>query len=299
MAMTLEKLPLPKELATAVVNKAKDTSTIAALSPSSPMIFTDKDFLMFNGKSEAEVVAEGQAKGSYEQDTTTVSAKRFKVQTTTRVTNELQWADEDNRTQIIQAIQLDQAEAIGRALDYVIYHAINPKTGDKLTGYDALADSAVQVPYSEDDEIANVDALSDALNQTYDVNAVAMSRTWASRLRKVRVPATGMRFYPEIPLNLQAGSLDGITAATSGTVNGAKAKTPTGVLALMGDFSLIKWGMVRDMYATMIPYGDPDAVGTDLQNVNMVAYRTEAVFAYAVLDPKGFAVLKETTEAGA
>ncbi|PLS30096.1 head protein [Bifidobacterium margollesii] len=298
MAMTLEKLPLPRELATAVVSKARDTSTIAALSPSSPMIFTDKDFLMFNGRSEAEVVAEGQAKGSYEQDTTVVSAKRFKVQTTTRVTNELQWADEDNRTQIVEAIQLDQAAAIGRALDYVIYHAVNPKDGETLAGYDALTAGAVQVP-AGDDDIANVDALSDALNQTYDINGVALSRTWAARLRKVRVPATGMRFYPEIPLNLQAGSLDGITAATSGTVNGAKAKTPTGVLALMGDFSLIKWGMVRDMYATMIPYGDPDAVGTDLQNVNMVAYRTEAVFAYAVLDPKGFAVLKTATEAGA
>lgn len=298
MAMTLEKLPLPKELATAVVNKAKDTSTIAALSPSSPMIFTDKDFLMFNGKSEAEVVAEGQSKGSYEQDTTTVSAKRFKVQTTTRVTNELQWADEDNRTQIIEAIQLDQAAAIGRALDYVIYHAINPKDGEALTGYDALTAGAVQVS-AGDDEIANVDALADALNQTYDINGVALSRTWASRLRKVRVPSTGMRFYPEIPLNLQAGSLDGITAATSGTVNGTKAKTPTGVLALMGDFSLIKWGMVRDMFATMIPYGDPDHAGTDLQNVNMVAYRTEAVFAYAVLDPKGFAVLKTPTGEGA
>ena len=298
MAMTLEKLPLPKELATAVVNKAKDTSTIAALSPSSPMIFTDQDFLMFNGKSEAEVVAEGQSKSSYEQDTTVVSAKRFKVQTTTRVTNELQWADEDNRTQIIEAIQLDQAAAIGRALDYVIYHAINPKDGEALTGYDALTTNAVQVP-AGDDEIANVDALSDALNQTYDINGVALSRTWASRLRKVRVPSTGMRFYPEIPLNLQAGSLDGITAATSGTVNGTKAKTPTGVLALMGDFSLIKWGMVRDMFATMIPYGDPDHAGTDLQNVNMVAYRTEAVFAYAVLDPKGFAVLKTPTGEGA
>ena len=298
MAMTLEKLPLPRELATAVVNKAKDTSTVAALSPSSPMIFTDRDFLMFNGRSEAEVVAEGQSKGSYEQDTTVVSAKRFKVQTTTRVTNELQWADEDNRTQIIEAIQLDQAAAIGSALDYVIYHAVNPKGGEPLTGYDALTAGAVQVP-AGDDEIANVDALADALNQTYDVNGVALSRTWASRLRKVRVPSTGMRFYPEIPLNLQAGSLDGITAATSGTVNGTKAKTPTGVLALMGDFSLIKWGMVRDMFATVIPYGDPDNAGTDLQNVNMVAYRTEAVFAYAVLDPKGFAVLKTPAGEGA
>ena len=42
--------------------------------------------------------------------------------------------------------------------------------------------------------------------------------------------------------------------------------------------------------------GDPDGTGVDLQNVNQVAYRTEAVYAYAVLDPKGLAVLKEADE---
>ena len=117
MAMDTSKLHLPKTVATAVVNKVKETSTIAALSPSSPQIFTDKEYMIFNAAAEADVTAEGQTKSSYEQDLSYVSGKTFKVQTTTRVTSELKWADEDNRFQIIQSIQADQAEAIGRALD--------------------------------------------------------------------------------------------------------------------------------------------------------------------------------------
>lgn len=298
MAMKTDQIKLPVSVATEIVNKAKDTSTIASLSPSTPQIFSDADYLVFNGKSEAEVVAEGAVKSSYEQTVDSVVAKRFKVQTTTRVTSELKWADEDNRFQIIQSIQADQAEAIGRALDYVVYHAVNPKTGGSLTGFDALTARAMQVT-AGDDDITNVDNLADQLNETYDINGIAISRTWASRLRKIRVPATGMRYYPEIPLNLQVGTLDGIKAATSATVNGAKAKTPTNVLAIMGDFSLIKWGMVRDITSEIIPYGDPDQTGVDLKAHNQIAYRTEAMFSYAVVDPKAFAVLKTSTEEGA
>ena len=280
MAMKTDQIKLPVSVATEIVNKAKDTSTIASLSPSTPQIFSDADYLVFNGKSEAEVVAEGAVKSSYEQTVDSVVAKRFKVQTTTRVTSELQWADEDNQLQIIRSIQADQAAALGRALDYVIYHAINPKTGAVLSGFESSSTSAMQVT-AGDDDISNVDALADALNDSYDINGVALSKTWASRLRKLRVPSTGMRFYPEIPLNLQAGSLDGITAATS-----------TKVLAFMGDFSLIKWGMVRDLTSEIIAYGDPDQTGVDLKAHNQIAYRTEAMYAFAVIDPHAFAVLK-------
>ncbi|MCI1984079.1 MAG: phage major capsid protein [Bifidobacteriaceae bacterium] len=296
MALDSGKLTLPTSVATAIINKAKDTSTIATLSPSTPQIFANADNLVFNGNSEAEVVEEGATKSSYEQDVTTLTAKRFKVQTTTRVTNELQWADEDNQLEIIKAIQEDQAAAMGRALDYVIYHAVSPKTGDVLTGYDKLSEKAVQVTSGEDD-ISNLDALVDAVNDVYDINGIALSKTWASVLRKLRVPATGMRFYPEIPMNLQVGTLDGITAATSGTVNGRKAKEATNVLAFLGDFNLIKWGMVRDLTAELIPYGDPDQTGVDLKAHNQVAYRTEAVYAYTVLDANGFAVLKSPAAA--
>lgn len=291
MAMDTTKIKLPVEVTQAIINKVGNTSTIAALSPSIPQLFLNEDYIVFNGAAEAEVVAEGQQKSSYTQEASSITGKKFKVQCTTRVTEELKWADEDNRLEIISSIQEDQTKAIARALDYVIYHAINPKTGSKLSGYDALTAKAVEVTDSGDD-IANVDALADAVNE-YEINGVALSRTWASRLRKLRVPATGMRFYPEIPINLAAGTLDGIPAATSTTVDGKKATTETKVLGIMGDYSLIKWGMIRDIWAEVIQYGDPDQTGVDLKANNQIAYRTEAMFSYAVLDPKAFAVLKK------
>lgn len=290
MVMDTSKIKLPVEVTQAIINKVGNTSTIAALSPSTPQLFLNEDYIVFNGAAEAEVVAEGQQKSSYEQTVSYVTGKKFKVQCTTRVTEELKWADEDNRLEIISSIQEDQTKAIARALDYVIYHAIDPKSGSTLSGYTALTESATSVQDSGDD-IANVDALADAVNE-YEINGVALSRTWASRLRKLRVPATGMRFYPEIPINLAAGTLDGIPAATSTTVDGKKATTPTKVLGIMGDYSLIKWGMIRDIWAEVIQYGDPDKTGVDLKANNQIAYRTEAMFSYAVLDPTAFAVLK-------
>lgn len=295
MTMDTTKIKLPVSVATEITKKAKDTSTIAALSPAEPQLFLDKDYMVFNGSSEAEVVAEGAQKSSYDETLTPVVGKRFKVQTTTRVTSELKWADEDNQLEIIQNIQADQAKALGRVLDYVIYHAFNPKPKTTLDGFTALSTSAVQVTASGDD-VEDIDALAEAVSDEYDINGIAMSKTWAARLRKLRVPATGMRLYPEIPISLQVGNLDGIPAATSGTVNGRLITPDTKVLAFLGDFSLIKWGMVRDIWSEIIAYGDPDQTGKDLKAYNQIAYRTEAVYSYAILDPKGIAVLKEAGE---
>lgn len=290
MANDTSKVVLPKSVVTTLLNKARDTSTIAALSPSVPQKFDDQTYLVFNPTAEAEVVAEGAKKGAYDISTGPIVAKRAKVVTTTRVSDELKWADEDNQLEIINNILADQTGAIGRALDYIVYHAVNPKDGVALSGYTALTAGASSVT-ATDSPVDDIDSLTDKLIE-YDINGFALSRGFASDLRKLRVPATGTRLYPEIPLSLNVGNIDGIPAAVSGTVNGKLATAPTKVLAIMGDFSLIKWGMVRDMYSEIIEYGDPDNTGVDLKGSNQVAYRTEAVLAYAVLDPKAFAVLK-------
>ena len=290
MANDTSRIALPKSVITEVINKAKDTSTIAVLSPSVPQKFADTTHLVFNPSAEAEVVAEGGKKSGSEISTTPVEAKRVKVVTTTRVSDELKWADEDNKLEIVSNIIADQAEAIGRALDYIVYHGINPKTGLVLDGYTSLVSGATAVAHGTS-VVDDIDALTDALID-YDINGFALSRSFAADLRKQRVPATGQRLYPEIPLSLNAGTLDGIPAAVSGTVNGRLAKTATGVLGIMGDFAAIKWGMCRDAFSEVIEYGDPDNTGQDLKGANQVAYRTEAVLAYAVLDPAAFAVLK-------
>lgn len=292
MALGTTGITLPKTVAATISTKVKDASTIAALSPQLPQLFADDTSLVFDGASEAEVVAEGATKSSYDQPITSITAKRVKIQTTTRVTSELKWADEDNQLEIIQRIQEDQAKALGRALDYIVYHAINPKTGAALSGYDKLSDNAVQVTAGTD-AISNFDSLVSAVNVDYDVNGLALAKTFANDLRKLRVAATGMRYFPEIPLNLATTNVDGLTTATSSTVSAVKAAAATNVLAFVGDFNMIRWGMVRDITAEIIEFGDPDQTGIDLKATNQIAYRTEAVLAYSILDPKAFAVLKK------
>jgi hypothetical protein len=289
-ALQTNQVILPTDVSFAVVGKAHDTSTIATLSPADRLGFLDDKYNVFNGKARAEVVAEGAKKGGYEQPIIPKEGKRFTVQCTTRVSKQLQWADEDDQLQILDAIQADQAAALGEALDYVVYRAVNPVSGSLLDGYTPLSGDATQVT-AVDDALANLDALTDQLLK-YNINGVALSRTFANTLRKLRVSVTGSRLFPEIPLSLNAGTLDGIPASTSITVEGEYATDPTGVLAFMGDFTTIRWRLARPITAEVIPYGDPDNTGVDLAGSNQVAYRFEAVFSYAILDPKALAVLK-------
>ena len=290
---------LPNEVSLAIMGKAHDNSVIATLSPADTIsAWKDDKYNVFTGKSRAQVVAEGEAKGAYEQPITQKEGKRFTVQTTTRVSKQLQWADEADQLQILDAIQADQAAALGEALDYVGLHAVNPLDGSALTGYPYVtdADGGAQFVTAGTDELANLDKLVEALNGKdvrADITGVALSRTWANALRKLRTADNAARLFPEIPLNLNIqGNLEGIPAAVSNSVEGVYAATATKVEAIMGDFTQFKWRLAQPITAEIIPYGDPDGTGNDLAHYNQVAYRTEAVFSYAILDPSQFAVLK-------
>lgn len=288
--LATDSIELPRTIFSTVIDKVKGTSTIGVLSPEEPSRFLENDALIFNPSAEAEVVDENAEKAAYDQTLTPVTGKRITFQTTTRVSKQLKWADEDNQLEIIDRIVTDQAEACGRLLDYVVYHALNPLPQTTLDGVTALSESAVQV-VTTGDTVDDLDNLIDATVQDYNVNGIALSRTWASELRKVRVESTGQRMYPEIPLNLEVGNLDGVPAAVSNTVNGVRCPEDTGVLAFAGDFSAIRWGMIRNLTAEVIEFGDPDGAG-DLKRYNQIAYRTEGALVYAILDSDAIAVLK-------
>jgi hypothetical protein len=314
--MSTANIVLPKTVAAAIRTKVKDDSTIAALSPKEGKLFQDENYLIFDGASEAEVVAEGAAKGYYTQPIAHVVANRATIQTTTRVSKQLKWADEDDQLEIVRAIQDDQAQAMGRAIDYLTYHAINPKTGAVLDGYTALTAAegvndvylgAALASATDKQLVASIDNMAEAVNDGYDINGFALAKPYANALRKIRVSNTMNRLYPEIPLNLKVGNIEGIPAACSGTVNGRLVATTTGegqqavttygtdVLGIMGNFALIRWGFVRDIMAEVIEFGDPDGQG-DLKRYNQIAFRTEAVLAWAVLDPAAFAILHAGVE---
>lgn len=289
-ALTTANIKLPTEVAQEILRKAQDSSTIQVLSPSTPALFKNVENVIFTKEPEAEFVGEGASKSSMDPEFTPVKGEIHKAQVTVRMSDEVRWADEDSQLGIIDAITDASAKAVGRALDYGVYHGINPATGTSVEGMTALTAGANAVTATSDAS-ADLDSLVEKVNESYDVSGIALSKKWANQLRKIRVAATGQRLYPEIPINLQTGSLDGIAAATSSTVNGSLAKAATNVLAILGDFDLIKWGIVRDLGLEIIETGDPDGLG-DLKRLNQIAYRTEIVYSWAVLEPKGFAVLK-------
>jgi phage capsid family len=289
-ATNTTNIKLPVEIAKDLVSKVADTSVIQTLSASSPAIFANRASILFTQDPEAEIVGESTQHSSQTVGLKPVDHTIKKLSVTVRFSNEVQWADEDSQLQIVDAIVDKSAAALGRGLDYLVFHGLNPATGMAATGLTALTTGATTVTATTD-PAADLDALADAVDPGYSISGIGLSKAYASSLRKVRVKNTGLRMFPEIPINLNTGVVDGLAAATSNTVSGALAKTATKVLAVMGDFNLIKWGIVRDINIETIETGDPDGLG-DLKRLGQVAYRAEVVYSYAVIDPKGFAVLK-------
>lgn len=289
-ATNTTNIKLPVEIAKDLVSKVADTSVIQTLSASSPAIFANRASILFTQDPEAEIVGESTQHSSQTVGLKPVDHIIKKLSVTVRFSNEVQWADEDSQLQIVDAIVDKSAAALGRGLDYLVFHGLNPATGMAATGLTALTTGATSVTATTD-PAADLDALADAVDPGYSISGIGLSKAYASSLRKVRVKNTGLRMFPEIPINLNTGVVDGLAAATSNTVSGALAKTATKVLAVMGDFNLIKWGIVRDINIETIETGDPDGLG-DLKRLGQIAYRAEVVYSYAVIDPKGFAVLK-------
>lgn len=288
-SMDTTKLILPREVASGIITKSRDTSVVQAMSPSVPQQFNDVDHIVFTREPEAEFVAEGAAKSSTGGEFKPVTGGIHKAQVTIRMNEEVRWADEDNQLQIIDALTDAAGAAMGRAVDYGILHAINPLTGGVIEGWKKLAAEGVQVSKGGNPQ-DDIDALIDAVNEEFDINGIALSKAYANEMRKLRIATTGQRVYPNIPMNLKVGEIDGVPAAVSGTVNGRLATAATNVLAILGDWSQIKWGIVRDLGMEVIDKGDPDGLG-DLKRYNQIAYRTEVVYSWCVLDHKGFAVL--------
>lgn len=289
-ATNTTNIKLPVEIAKDLVSKVADTSVIQTLSASSPAIFANRASILFTQDPEAEIVGESTQHSSQTVGLKPVDHTIKKLSVTVRFSNEVQWADEDSQLQIVDAIVDKSAAALGRGLDYLVFHGLNPATGMAATGLTALTAGATAVTATTD-PAADLDALADAVDPGYSISGIGLSKAYASSLRKVRVKNTGLRMFPEIPINLNTGVVDGLAAATSNTVSGTLAKTPTKVLAVMGDYNLIKWGIVRDINIETIETGDPDGLG-DLKRLGQIAYRAEVVYSYAVIDPKGFAVLK-------
>lgn len=286
---------LPTDVVVEMSKKIAAQSVIATLSPATPQIFGNTDYLIFTKDPEAEYVSEGGAKASSKAGFTPITGTRHKVQVTVRVNEEVRWADEDNQLQILDLITGSMGEAIGRAIDYNMLHGVDTLTGEAIPSLATTKLDATATKFEIDGDvptIAEIDSFPDSvITEGYVPNGIAFAPAITNALRKMRsTDGAQTRLYPDINMSLDPSNFEGLPAVTSANVAGVLATAAPGILGYVGDWSLIRWGFIRNIGIEEIIYGDPDGLG-DLKRYNQVAYRAEAVYSFANFDPKGFAYM--------
>lgn len=282
-------LELPAQRMEAWAKDVMNGSSVATLSGQIPMIFGPGEAFVFDS-GEAELVGESAQKSSNDVTPAKQTAEPHKFQKTIRMSNEVQWADEDDQLRIIDRILRGIQPALSRALDYGVFHGINPKTGavaasitQKLSATTNSVEVAAQTPYALLDE-----AVALVLADGYIAPDAALDPALASLFVKQRT-ADGVKLYPGFVPSTEAQNLDGLRTSVSKTVGAAGvAAVDTDVKGFVGDFSAIQWGIQRQIGIELIEFGDPDGLG-DLKRLNQVAFRAEVVYGWGIADLNAFA----------
>jgi hypothetical protein len=284
-------LNLPDQILDPWLGKVQYGSAVAALSNSIPMKFGTGSSMTFD-IGEAEYVGEGANKGPSTYAPTSVTASPFKFHKTVRWTEEVMWADEDYQLGVVQQI-LDQIQpALSRALDFGVFHGINPTGGAEVAAMtQTLDDTTNSVEYvAANEPFVSLDA-ADALvlADGYTPRDIALDPFYASRFGSYRNPTTQQKLYPDLRYSTEVSELENHRASVSRTVRAlGVAAAATNIIGFVGDFSAIRWGIQRAIGLEVIRWGDPDGQG-DLKRNNQIAFRAEVVYGWGVADLNAFA----------
>jgi len=273
---------------------------LSRLTPGDPELKVGStDIFTFTGTPKAELVGESANKSSADGTPGKATVKTYKVQITYRMSNEVQWSDEDYQTQIVENLVANVATALSRALDLLAIHGVNPATGDvsaSVSQYFTKSGNNVNRVTTTADAQADIEAAASALQGAgYIATGIALDPAFAGQLARTK-DQDNRPLYPELGLGFAFDSFQGLPAASSDTVSGRQeldAEDAT-VKALMGDFEAFKWGIAREVPLELIEFGDPDGNG-DLKRTNEVAIRAESVLGFAILDETAFSLIDGAT----
>lgn len=290
--MAFTSTGFPSELVKEVFVAAQGKSSIAKLAKQTPIAFSGTDVMVFTMDGEVNLVGEGAAKGEHTGKNEPVKMVPLKIEYGQRVSDEFLKCSDEKRLDIMTGFKDGFAKKIARGLDIMVMHGTNPATGSAsaLIGTNSLdtntnVTAVTYVPGTPDPE-GNIATAVTAIGD-YDLNGVAMDKTFAGALADLKV--NGVPQYPELQWGGQPETIKGVPASVNSTVSAA-----TGKHAYLGDFeNAFKWGYAGVVNFEVIEYGDPDNSGKDLKGYNQVYLRAEAWIGWAILDGKAFARIAE------
>lgn len=290
---TLEtgSLTIPTQRLEPWLGQIQNGSAVAALSAQTPMTYGEGETWTFS-IGEAEYVAQGGNKGGSTVAVASQTITPYKFHKTVRMSEEVLWADEDRQLRAVDQILAEIQPALSRALDFGVFHEINPATGAVVAAMDGgLTSTTNLVEYvATDAPYVSLDA-ADALvlADGYMPRDIALDPAYAAKFAALRGTNSEQKLYPNLRFGTEVSELDGHRAVVSNTVGAtAVLAVATNVLGFVGDFSAIRWGVQKSIGLEVIRYGDPDG-GGDLKRTNEVAFRAEVVYGWGIADLDAFA----------
>lgn len=296
-ALISSDFEIPAEISAGIFEKAQKGSTLAQLSGARPQKFGKQQVWVLTAPPKAEIVSEGGEKSPTPTSYATKTVNPIKLQVTMRFSQEVKWADEDTQIGVLQDLASNAGIALGRALDLVGIHKINPLTGTVSTLVkEGLVDTtqSVTVAGAKYDEAIEA-AAGMVISAGYTPSGIAMDPTLSFGLSTMR-DTTGRKIYPELGFGQNLSNFAGMNAAVSDTVSAKnEITTPSKILGITGQFDAFRWGVQRSIGAHLIEFGDPDGLG-DLQRLNQIAIRSEIVYGIGIMDSKAFTKILAASE---
>ena len=295
-ALITSNFTLPQTVSDGIWKKAQAESTLARLAQARPQKFGTTNVMTLTAAPKAELVGESAQKSPTPTTYGNKTVVPYKLQVTMRVSQEVKWADEDYQLGVLDDMVENAGIALGRALDLVGYHKINPLTGAvAATVSEGIADTSNTVTLSASnpkyDEAVEA-AVGAIIAQGFSPSGIALDNTFAFNLSQMR-DNENRKLYPELGFGQNIQNFEGLAAAVGTTVSGApEIATPSKILAVVGQMNAFRWGVQRNIGAEVIRYGDPDGLG-DLKRKNQVAIRLEIVYGIGIMDLAAFALVKQ------
>lgn len=298
---------LPNHMVSGVWQKAQGESVLARLSNAEPQEFGNQQYMTLTAPPRGEVVGESVQKSESTATFAPVTSLTRKVQVTQRFSQEVKWADESRQLKVLETMRDLSGVALGRALDLIGIHGINPLTGALLSGSPPKIIDTTNVVELTTATLATPDQAIEAavglvLADSISPNGLALDNGYSFSLATQRHPTTGQKLYPELGFGTANNSFFGLNGAVSDTVRGgpeavtvstgAYRTTNPNIKAIVGDFTAFRWGVQVNIPLTLIEYGDPDG-GGDLQRKNELAIRSEVVYGVGILSTDAFGVVKD------
>lgn len=289
-ALITSDFEIPAEISAGIFEKAQKGSTLAQLSGARPQKFGKQQVFVLTAPPKAELVGEAAQKSPTPASYSSKTVNPFKLQVTMRFSQEVQWADEDTQIGVLQDLASNAGIALGRALDLVGIHKINPLTGtvSELVKEGLIdAKQLITLVGTKYDEAVEA-AAGTVISAGYTPTGIAMDPALSFGLSTMR-DTTGRKIYPELGFGQNITNFAGMNAAVSDTVSAKnEISVASKLLGITGQFDAFRWGVQRSIGAHLIEYGDPDGLG-DLQRSNQVAIRAEIVYGIGIMDSNAFA----------